>query len=124
MIRLLESKPFLFFFRIICGRLWGSLAIEDHLRSILGIICGTVQNSVATTSLEFKHLYRKSRCEMLIGGDDISNDVITLDTCFSMFVYSRADWRKSESSVALKFQRRSWKKRPGELDPKLMIRQK
>ena len=67
MIRLLESKPFLFFFRIICGRLWGSLAIEDHLRSILGIICGTVQNSVATTSLEFKHLYRKSRCEMLIG---------------------------------------------------------
>ena len=28
----------------------------------------------------------KSRCEMLIGGDDISNDVITLDNCFSMFV--------------------------------------
>ena len=27
---------------------------------------------------------------MLIGGDDISNDVITLGTCFSMFVYSRA----------------------------------
>ena len=26
---------------------------------------------------------------MLIGGDDISNDVITLDTCFSMFVYIR-----------------------------------
>ena len=24
---------------------------------------------------------------MLIGGDDISNDVITLGTCFSMFVY-------------------------------------
>ena len=24
----------------------------------------------------------KSRCEMLIGGDDISNDVITLGTCF------------------------------------------
>ena len=60
---------------------------------------------------------------MLIGGDDISNDVITLDTCFSMFAYIRADWRKSESSVALKFQRRSWKKRPGELDPRLMIRQ-
>ena len=50
-----------------------------------------------TTSLEFEHLYRKSRCEMLIGGDDISNDVITLDTCFSMFVYIRADWRKSYS---------------------------
>ena len=25
---------------IICGRLWGSLAVEDHLRSIMGIICG------------------------------------------------------------------------------------
>ena len=24
---------------------------------------------------------------MLIGGDDISNDVITLSRCFSMFVY-------------------------------------
>ena len=27
---------------------------------------------------------------MLIGGDDISNDVITLYTWFSMFVYIRA----------------------------------
>ena len=27
---------------------------------------------------------------MLIGGDDIGNDVITLCTCFSMFVYIRA----------------------------------
>ena len=30
---------------------------------------------------------------MLIGGDDISNDVITLGTCFSMFVYIRACFR-------------------------------
>ena len=30
---------------------------------------------------------------MLIGGDDISNDVITLCTCFSMFVYIRARFR-------------------------------
>ena len=30
---------------------------------------------------------------MLIGGDDISNDVITLGTCFSMFVYIRASFR-------------------------------
>ena len=50
-------------------------------------------------------LHRKSRCEMLIGGDDISNDVITLGTCFSMLVLHsrsfplRADWRKSDSSV-------------------------
>ena len=28
------------FHGIICGRLWGSLAVEDHLRSILGITCG------------------------------------------------------------------------------------
>ena len=27
---------------------------------------------------------------MLIVGDDISNDIITLGTCFSMFVYIRA----------------------------------
>ena len=41
---------------------------------------------------------------MLIGGDGNSNDVITLVTRFSMFVYIRsfplrADWRKSDSSV-------------------------
>ena len=57
------------------------------------------KGELATTSLEFEYLHRKSRCEMLIGGDDISNDVITLGTCFSMFVYIRADWRKSDSSV-------------------------
>ena len=30
---------------------------------------------------------------MLIGGDDISNDVITLGMCFSMFVYFRVRLR-------------------------------
>ena len=30
---------------------------------------------------------------MLIGGDDISNDVITLGTCFPMFVYIRTRFR-------------------------------
>ena len=30
---------------------------------------------------------------MLIGGDDISNDVIILGTCFSMFVYIRTRFR-------------------------------
>ena len=29
-------------------------------------------------SLEFEYLLRKSRCEMLISRDDISNDVITI----------------------------------------------
>ena len=42
----------------------------------------------------FKQLFlRKSQCEMLIGGDRISNDVITLGTCFSMFVYIRVSFR-------------------------------
>ena len=46
-----------------------------------------------------------SPCEMLIGGDDISNDVITLSTGFSMFflhsrsIPLRADWRKSDGSI-------------------------
>ena len=30
---------------------------------------------------------------MLIGGDDTSNDVITLDACFLIFVYIRARFR-------------------------------
>ena len=51
------------------------------------------EGELATTSLEFEYLQRKSRCEMLIGGDDISNDVITLDTCFTMFAYIRARLR-------------------------------
>ena len=51
------------------------------------------EGELATTSLEFEYLHRKSRCEMLIGGDDISNDVITLGTCFSVLVYIRARLR-------------------------------
>ena len=34
------------------------------------------------TSLEYEYLHKKSRFEMLIGGDDISNDVLTLGTGF------------------------------------------
>ena len=45
------------------------------------------EQELATTSLEIEYLHRKSLCEMLIGGDDISNDIITLGSCFSMFVY-------------------------------------
>ena len=43
------------------------------------------EGKLATTALEFEYLHQKSQCEMLIGRDDISNDVITLGTCFSMF---------------------------------------
>ena len=51
------------------------------------------EGKLATTSLEFEYLRRKSGCEMLIGRDYISNDVITHSTCFSMFVYIRARFR-------------------------------
>ena len=37
-------------------------------------------------SLQFESLHRKSQFEMLLVGDDISNEVITLGTSFSMFV--------------------------------------
>ena len=47
------------------------------------------KGELPTTSLEVKYLHRKSRCEILTGGDDSSNDVITL----SMFVYIRARFR-------------------------------
>ena len=40
------------------------------------------EGELATTSLEFEYLHG----EMLIVGDDISNQNITLGTCFSMFV--------------------------------------
>ena len=43
------------------------------------------EGELATTSLELK-----SRCEMLIGGDDISDDITTRGTCLSIFVYIRA----------------------------------
>ena len=42
------------------------------------------EGELATTSLEFEYLHRKSRCKMLI-----SNDVIILGTCFLTFVYIR-----------------------------------
>ena len=51
------------------------------------------EGELATTFLEFEYLHGNSRCEMLIGEDDINNDVIILGTCFSMFVYIRALFR-------------------------------
>ena len=62
------------------------------------------EGELAITSLEFEYLHRKSRCEMLIGGDGISNDVITLGTCFSMFVYIRARFRFAPIGGNLKAQ--------------------
>ena len=64
------------------------------------------EGELATTSLEFEYLHRQSQCEMLIGGDDISNDVITLGLFFFFNVCLLtqlfplcANWRKSDSSV-------------------------
>ena len=33
------------------------------------------EGELAPTSLEFEYLHRKSRCEKLIGRDDITNDL-------------------------------------------------
>ena len=69
-----------------------NLAWEQALRGALAA-GREKEGELTTTPLEFEYLHQKSRCEMLIGGDDISNDVITLGTCFSMFVYIRARFR-------------------------------
>ena len=55
------------------------LACEQALRGALAA-GEEKEGELATTSLEFEYLHRKSRCEMLIDGDDISNDVITFGT--------------------------------------------
>ena len=106
------------------------LACEQARRGALA--AGGKEGELANfTSLEFEWLHRKSRCEMLIGGDDISNYVIcpcrVLFTCFSMFtlaLVSASRWlaeiqqlsqrgTTGELGVKLKFQRRSC------IDPKL-----
>ena len=49
------------------------------------------EGELESTSLAFEYLHRKSQCgNMLIGGDDIGNDVIIPGTCFSMFVNIQA----------------------------------
>ena len=68
-----------------------TLACEQPLRGALAA-GSEKEGELATTSLEFEYLHRKSRCETLIGGDD-SNDVITLGTCFLVFLYIRARFR-------------------------------
>ena len=57
------------------------LASEKSLRGALAA-GREKEGEFATTSLEFEYLHRKSRCEELIGGDDISNDVITVAGVF------------------------------------------
>ena len=66
-----------------------TLACEQVLQGAL-VVGQEKEGELATTSLEFEYLHRKSRCKIMIGRDDISNDIVTLSTCFSMFVYIRA----------------------------------
>ena len=68
------------------------IACEQALRGTLAAR-REKEGELATTSLEFDYLHRKNRCEMLISGDNTSNGIITLGTCFSMFVYIRVRFR-------------------------------
>ena len=68
------------------------VACEQALRAALAVGREN-EGELATTSLEFENLNRKRRCEMLIGGDDKSSDVITLGTCFLMIAYVRSRFR-------------------------------
>ena len=61
-----------------------ALACKQALRDAQ-VLGREKEGGLATTSLEFEYLHRKSQCEMLIGGDDV-----TLGTCFSIFVFIRA----------------------------------
>ena len=97
------------------------------------------EGETGTTSVEFEYLRRKSRCEMLISGDDISKTSLPLARVFQcMFTFSFVSpsrwlaeiWQLSrrgatgELEVEFKFQRRSCKlssppERPGELSRRL-----
>ena len=68
------------------------VACEQALRGTLAA-GREKQGELGTTSLEFEYLHQKSRCEMLIIGDDISNDVITLNWHLFFDVYIRARFR-------------------------------
>ena len=74
-------------------KLNAGLTCEQDLRGALAV-GRDKEGELATTSLEFENLHRKSRSDMLISRDDISIDVIVmLGTCFSMFVFNRASFR-------------------------------
>ena len=81
-----------------------TLACEQALRDALAA-GREKERELVTTSLKFENLHRKIRGEMLIGGDDVSYDVITpWHVFFNVCLHSRsfpllADWRKYDSSV-------------------------
>ena len=66
----------------IASRLWSRHSLSLQASSPGALAAGREkEGQLATASLEFEYLHRKSRCEMMI------------DTCFSMFVYIRAHFR-------------------------------
>ena len=82
------------------------------------------EGELATTSLEFEYLHQKSRCEIVIGGDDIiltSLPLARVFQCLFTFVLVSASrwlveiWQLSQRGVTgelgmeFKFQRRSCK---------------
>ena len=77
-----------------CSGVKRNIFLVTYPKSVKVLACsgvGAGEGELATTSLKFEYLHRKSRCEMLIDEDDISTDVITFGTRFSiMFVYIRA----------------------------------
>ena len=78
----------------VCSWLKSSwVASEQALRGTL-VAGWEKEGELATMSLEFEYLHRKCQCEMLIGRDDISKDVITLGACFHVFfnVFLHSCW--------------------------------
>ena len=73
------------------------LASEQALRGVL-LAGREKKGELATTSLEFEYLHRKSRCEirceMLIGGDN--NDLSSVFQCLFTFVLVPALRRLTE----------------------------
>ena len=71
-------------------RLQFALAVLDSKQALLGALLAEreKEGELATTSLEFEYLHRKSRCEirceMLIGGDN--NDLSRVFQCLFTFV--------------------------------------
>ena len=99
--RRIFSKTRSRFFKMLAYCFLVDLACEQALRGALAARRGREkEGELATTSLELIWISAEiciekyiDKVEMLIGEDDISNDVITLGTCFFMVVYIRARFR-------------------------------
>ena len=86
------------------------LACEQALRGALAA-GREKEGELAPTCLEFEYLHRKSRCEKLIGGDDISNDLSCVFQCFFTFALVSASlWlTETDSSIDVDSQGNWWR---------------